>query len=295
MFQDPTRDALNDKLNLLQRELDETRLKNERLEQEKEKLSQILQETAIPTFVIDKNHVLTHVNKAFENLTGIAAEKILGTKDQWLAFYPTKRPTMADLIVENAGEEEISRYYDGKYQRSAVSKWGFESERLFPDLKQGGKWLFFTASPLKDKKGNINGAIETLQDITAQKKTEEALRESRKGMRSLLDFVPYPIIVSNLDGSVFYVTPAFTEVFGWTLEELAGKTIPYTPKGLEAETHEILEELLEKKLVLRHVTKRLTKDGRVLDVVMRGVIYGKEPEEPGGELVLLREITAERD
>jgi len=294
MVQDPTCDELKNKIRLLETALDESRQKENRLEQEKERLSQILQETAIPTFVIDKNHVLTHVNKAFENLTGIHAEEIVGTQDQWLAFYPTKRPTMADLIVDNTGEKEISRYYDGKCQKSAVSQWGFESERLFPDLRNGSKWLFFTASPLKDKKGNITGAIETLQDITQQKKTEEALRESRKGMRSLLDFVPYPIIVSNLDGSVYYVTPAFTETFGWTLDELEGKTIPYAPKGLEAETHQILKELLEKKLVLRHITKRLTKDGRLLDVVMRGVIYSKDPEEPGGQLVLLRDITEER-
>ncbi|EFK10459.1 PAS domain S-box protein, partial [delta proteobacterium NaphS2] len=242
----------------------------------------------------DNNHRLTYVNKAFENLTGISATKILGTSDHWRAFYPSKRPTMADLIVDNADEKEIAAYYDGKCQKSVVSEWGFESERLFTNSGKEGKWLFFTASPLKDTDGNISGAIETLQDITEQKKAEEALRESRRGMRSLLDFVPYPIVVSNLDGSVSYVTPAFTETFGWTLEELVGKTIPYTPKGLEAETGRILKELLEKKLILRHVTKRLTKDGRLLDVVIRGAIYSKEADEPGGELVLLRDITRER-
>ena len=138
--------------------------------------------------------------------------------------------------------------------------------------------------------------IESLERALAeqQKTAKQALRESKKGMRSLLDFVPYPVIVCNLDGSVYYVTQSFTETFGWTLDELEGKTIPYTPKGMEVETHRVLKELLEKKLVLRHVTKRLTKDGRLLDVVMRGVIYSKEPDEPGGELILLRDITQEQ-
>jgi len=138
--------------------------------------------------------------------------------------------------------------------------------------------------------------VKSLETALAkqQKEAKQALRESKKGMRSLLDFVPYPVIVCNLDGSVYYVTQAFTETFGWTLDELEGKTIPYTPKGMEAETHRILKELLEKKLVLRHVTKRLTKDGRLLDVVMRGVIYSKDPDEPGGELILLRDITHEK-
>ena len=138
--------------------------------------------------------------------------------------------------------------------------------------------------------------VKSLETALAeqQKEARQALRESKKGMRSLLDFVPYPIVVCNLDGSVYYVTESFTETFGWTLDELEGKTIPYTPKGMEVETHRILKELLEKKLVLRHVTKRLTKDGRLLDVVMRGVIYSKDPDEPGGELILLRDITREQ-
>ncbi len=294
MVETSTCKALEEKVRALESELTEFKNKEKALNREKRRLSQILQETGIPTFVIDNHHVLTHVNKAFENLTGISPEEILGTQNQWLAFYPAKRPTMADLIVDHADEKEIARYYKGKYRKSAVSESGFESENLFRHLRNGSKWLFFTASPLKDDEGNITGAIETLQDITEQKKAEQALRESKKGMRSLLDFVPYPIVVCNLDGTVFYVTPAFTETFGWTLDELEGKTIPYTPKGLEKETHEILKELLEKKLVLRHITKRLTKDGRLLDVVMRGVIYSKDPKEPGGELVLLRDITQER-
>jgi len=142
----------------------------------------------------------------------------------------------------------------------------------------------------------LEESVKSLETALAEqhKMAKQALRESRKGMRSLLDFVPYPIIVCNLDGTVYYVTQSFTEVFGWTLDELEGKTIPYTPKGMEAETHRILKELLEKKLVLRHVTKRLTKDGRLLDVVMRGVIYSEDPDEPGGELILLRDITREQ-
>ncbi len=294
MVDDQDRSSLKNDIKTLKNELNACRTREKKLQEEKKWLSRALQETAIPTFVINNRHVLTHVNKAFERLTGLSAVDIIGTTDQWRAFYPEKRPTMADLMVDETDEEKIAEYYGGNYQRSAVSRWGFESERFFPNLGKEGKWLFFTASPLKDTDGKTIGAIETLQDISDQKKAEKALRESKRGMRSLLDFVPYPIVVCNLDGTVFYVTAAFTETFGWTLDELAGKTIPYTPKGLEAETHEILQELLEKKLVLRHETKRLTKDGRLLDVVMRGVIYDKEPEEPGGELVLLRDITRER-
>ena len=58
---------------------------------------QIVRGSPIPTFVIDSDHIITHCNKAFENLTGIAAHDLIGTRKQWLAFYPAQRPVMADL------------------------------------------------------------------------------------------------------------------------------------------------------------------------------------------------------
>ncbi|NIR13185.1 MAG: GAF domain-containing protein, partial [Desulfobacterales bacterium] len=43
--------------------------------------------------------------------------------------------------------------------------------------------------------------------------------------------------------------------------------------------------------ILRHETKRLTKDGRTLDVVMRAAVFSEDEDEPAGELVILRDVT----
>ncbi|OEU84246.1 MAG: hypothetical protein BA865_15790 [Desulfobacterales bacterium S5133MH4] len=122
----------------------------------------------------------------------------------------------------------------------------------------------------------------------------EALRESEKRLRTLLKLAPYPIVVFTLDGLVYYLNPAFTEVFGWSLAELEGKRIPYVPQGLEKETIKSIKKLLEEKTILRYETRRLTKDGRILDVVMRGAMYVDSKNEPAGELVILRDITREK-
>jgi len=122
----------------------------------------------------------------------------------------------------------------------------------------------------------------------------EASREAEQRYRTLLEFVPYPLVVFTREGKVSYLNPAFTETFGWGLEELQGKRIPYVPAGLKEEVRESIERLLKEKLVLRYESKRLTKDGRILDVVMRGTVFSENEEEPGGELVILRDITYER-
>jgi PAS domain S-box-containing protein len=255
---------------------------------------QIVRGSPIPTFIIDSNHIITHCNSAFENLSGIAARELIGTRKQWLAFYPAQRPVMADLIVDNASEKELARYYGDNYWKSSVAEGGYEAEGFFPALGEKGKWIFFTAAPLKDEEGRITGAIETLQDISERKWAEEALTESRRHLKTILDFAPYPIVVFTLDGRVNYLNPAFSETFGWTLAELEGKRIPYTPPDLKQETGEMIKKLSDEKVIPRYETRRLTKDGRLLDVVMRGAIFTDAQGQPAGELVILRDVTREK-
>ena len=264
------------------------------LKESEERLSRILQGLSIAAFVIDGDHVMTHCNKAFVNLTGLSAEAILGTKNQWKTFYPTQRPVLADFIVNGASEEEIAAYYRGKYRKSSVIDGAYEVEDFFPNLKGTGKWLFFTAAPLIDEGGRVIGAIETLQDISDRKRAEEALRFSERRQRALLNFEPYPIVVFSLDGRVSYLNPAFTEIFGWTLDELEGKRIPFIPPGLERETRDGIKRLYAERVIMRFETRRLTKDGRVLDVVLRAAVFFESMDEPAGVIVILRDVTQEK-
>jgi PAS domain S-box-containing protein len=261
------------------------------LRESEKKLSQIVKGLSIAAFVIDENHVITHCNRAFENLTGISASELVGTSNQWKTFYPTKRQTLADLIVDRAPEAEIAQCYPGKYRKSAVIDGAYEVEDFFPRAGVAGKWLFFTAAPLTDDKGNIAGAIETLQDITDQKRAEQRLRQSERRLRALLNFEPYPVVVFNLEGHVSYLNPAFTETFGWTLDELEGKRIPFIPPGLEKETTEGIERLMKERVIMRIETRRLTKDGRTLDVVLRAAVFSESGHEPAGTIAILRDVT----
>lgn len=83
---------------------------------------------------------------------------------------------MADLIVDEAPVEEIEKYYHNKFKKSPLIEEAYEAEDYFPELGGGGKWLHFTASPIKDDEGKLLGAIETLVDVTDRKELEDNLR-----------------------------------------------------------------------------------------------------------------------
>jgi len=145
-----------------------------------ERMTQIIMGSPVPTLVIDRDHSITHWNKACENLTGIPAAEIVGTNRQWSAFYGTQRPILADLIVDGAAHEQVGRYYGTKVKPSPVTEGAYEGEDFFPDVCADGRWLLFTAAPLRDADGRIAGAIETFQNITERKRSEESLRRAKE-------------------------------------------------------------------------------------------------------------------
>jgi PAS domain S-box-containing protein len=292
MIQKSVVEELQKRIDSLKKEVKRQRKKEDALRQIQERLAQIIESIPIPTFVIDNNHIVTHYNPAMENLTGIAADEMVGTRNPWKALYAVARPTMADFIVDGAPEEEITRYYRGKFSKSMVKEGAYEAEDFFSDIGDEGRWLFFTAAPLADSEGNIFGALETLQDTTERKRAEEARLKTEWRFRTLLDIAPYSILVFSVEGLVSYLNPAFTETFGWTLEELRGRRIPYVPPDLEDETREQLRKLFEKKIIRRYETKRLTQDGRILDVAWRASVFTDSKGEPAGVLVILRDITS---
>jgi len=131
------------------RDITERKWAEEVLQESERVLSQIVESNSIATFVIDKEHRITHWNKACEKLTGISASEVIGTKRQWLPLYSTERPVLAEV----------------KYGKSSMIEGAYEVEDFFPHFGASGKWLYSTAAPLRNNDGNIIGAIETLQDI----------------------------------------------------------------------------------------------------------------------------------
>ena len=198
----PSYEELERRVKELEKETHEQKNAEKALRESEQRLSQIIQSLSIPALVIDKNHTITHFNRAHENLSGISSAEAIGSKKQWMSFYPEKRPILVDFIVDEATESEIAAYYGDKFRPSPVKNGAYEAEDFFPYLGDDGKWIFFTASPLKDADNNIIGAIETLQDITERKDAEEELRKSERRYKTLLDFTPYPIIFFTLDEKV---------------------------------------------------------------------------------------------
>ena len=146
-------------------------------------LQSIMGSSPIPAFIIGKDHLVIYWNKALEELSGIKAEEVVGTGQQWRAFYKTQRPCMADLLVDGF-RKEVPRWYAGKYIKSKLIDGAYEATDFFPELGKRGRWLRFTAAVIRNSKGSVVGAIETLEDITQAKRAEEALLKAHEELET---------------------------------------------------------------------------------------------------------------
>ena len=217
---------------------------------------------------------------------------------------------------EEIQDQNFARFMGSRHARKlneAINKvWvnhqGF-SNLIWEITDKGGnrKIIELSAYLIKNHAGKKLGFRGIARDATKKFKAINALKEAerryeqefdarkkaRKRTRNLLDFVPYPMVVFSLDSKVTYVNPAFTEVFGWTLDEVIGRNIPYFPPGAEGRTRIDLEELKKEKDGAIEA-KRMTKDGRMLDVIIRGQISSQKQEDRFGALFIMRDITEEK-
>jgi PAS domain S-box-containing protein len=203
-------------------------------------VSQIIDGSTIPTFVINRNHVVTHWNKACEGLTGYKAQQVVGTGNQWMPFRKEKRPVMADVIVDEMQESQIRKYYGTHWKKSALIEGAYEAEEYFSHFKEGGKWLFFTAAPIKTLSGKIIGAIETLWDMTERKeaqkkletytdKLEEMVKSATTELARQSDFQQKlikssydGIIATDQGGNIIIYNIGAENIFGYSSREVIG-------------------------------------------------------------------------
>ena len=168
--------------------------------------------------------------------------------------------------------------------------------------------LEISANLITDNGGNPVGFRGIARDVTDKVIAQLALSESEscalelseqsrraeQRYRAFLKFLPIPVFVFNLDNTVSYLNPAFEKVFGWRFEEYEGKKIPFVPENYKKQTIEGIRRLHKNKILRGFETRRLTKDGRRLDIIVDGAIFYDEKGRPAGQVVTLRDVTQEK-
>jgi PAS domain S-box-containing protein len=153
------------------------------IEESQRRLADIIDFLPDATLVIDDEDRVIAWNRAIEEMTGVRAEEMIGkgNYEYALPFYGERRPILIDLV--RLPRREVEQNYS-HLQWAGNTLTG---ESYTPALKDGARYLYATASRLRNADGGFGGAIETIRDITDRKQAETQLRESNEKLRLIFE------------------------------------------------------------------------------------------------------------
>ena len=240
---------------------------------DEQKLISIVHGSPIPTFVLSKDHKIIYWNRALQALSNIKPSEVLGTDQQWRAFYKSPRPCLADLILDRKTDQN-DKLYSGELSKSKLLDDAYEVSQFFPDMGEKGKWFRITAAGLRDSNENFFGAMETLEDITEQKAAQDELFQRTK-LESLGTFAggvakDFDNLLSAILRNVFLAKISATdedkimedglavaERAGLQAKELAHRLSVFAQGGYQVHKLEKMEPLL------REATQNVFKDSNI--------------------------------
>jgi len=146
-------------------------------------------------------------------------------------------------------------------------------------------------NPLYDKSGKLVGAVNMLVDISTQKQGEHAARHYSAIVESSND----AIISKTLDGIIQTWNKAAEQIFGYSAEEIVGKTIlTLIPENRHHEETAILAKVRAGERLEHYETARRHKDGTLIDLSLTISPVKDETGRIVGASKIARDITEKK-
>ena len=277
MSKKPTREELEKRIHDLELSALECKLAKEALEKNKSFFEGIVECMTDWIWEVGADGRYTFCSKKIKAVLGYSPEEILGK-------------TPFDFMAPDEAERI------GKIFKNIVSKKESIKNLENWNIHKNGRpvCLLTNGVPLIDEDGNLTGFRGVDSDITERKQMLITLQESEARLKSILFAIPGPMVIYNNKGEPEYLNTAFTGVFGWTLDELKGRRIPFVPDDEKEATGEKIKELFTIGGSVLFETKRLTKQGKQLNVIISAAIIKNVKDEITNMVVNLTDITEQK-
>ncbi len=220
----------------------------EQLAELSEKRFRVLVENSSDMLILsNENGLVKYVSPAFERITGFSLADNQNNPD---LLARSLHPDFKEEVVRTLSE--------------AIAKPGVPIPRQLRVKRKDGEYLWlegFITNLLND--GSVKAMVSNYRDITERKAAEEKHAKSENRFRALVEKGEDIIIMTNPDGIIIYVSPAFEKLTGYKLHEVVGKqNLMFMHEEQAEETKNIFEHLLQQPgLSLPRLNRIKCKDG----------------------------------
>jgi len=144
-------------------------------------------------------------NRAFREISGYSDQEIAQKAPD--SFYSKE-----DLASATVAVEQLIKTGQGTIELALISKTGHRIP------------MEYTAAVTSDAKGRPANIIAVGRDISDRKIAEQLLLKQRAEFQAIFNSIADGIVFVDQQRRIVMINPAFTKMFGYTLEEIFGKT-----------------------------------------------------------------------
>ena len=158
----------------------------------------LLDYAPMAVIVWQQGYAITEWNRAAESTFGWTREEVIG-KNLFDLLLPEDQRKTAQHDIQQALLADRS------------------GTNTYPNLTRTGREILcaWSNATYRDQQGRPLGTVSILQDITAQTRTADALNESERRYRTLMEIAPFPVMVSRIsDNAVVFCNQRATERLG---------------------------------------------------------------------------------
>ncbi len=175
------------------------------LRRSEERFRQVAEQTREWIWEVDADGLFTYVSIAVQSILGYLPEEIVGQKYFYDLFCAEDRERLKTLTFE--------AFLNGE------SFTAFELRNLHRDGRE--IWLSASGSPFFDEAGLLDGYRGSYVDITESKQMDA----ERERLLQAIEQAGETVVITDIEGVVQYVNPAFERITGYSRGEILGKNI----------------------------------------------------------------------
>jgi PAS domain S-box-containing protein len=244
------------------------------LKESEEKYRDLVELASDGIVAVNVEGIITSVNRSFLTLVGYDSEEEIVGK-------PFTKLTTMQI-------EDIPKFQE-MFKSLMKGESSAPSEFLYVWRDGTNRWAEVHPS-LMIKDGHPVGVQAIMRDVTERKNAEMLTRESQQKFEQLFMGIPEAAVYVDPNEMVLNVNPRFTELFGYSFDEIKGKFLDdfLAPEDRKQEALMLAQKGREE--CLYHETVRKNKKGSLIPVALSSapiVLQGQH----AGDIVLYKDIT----
>lgn len=209
------------------RDVTDSKQIGEALKESEEKYRRLVESAGAGVLIIDVSGQITYVNTTFCRITGFEREELIGRYFLEL-IHENDRKILFDVFSDAIRGDSASRSLEYRI------------------LHKNGSVVWCNSNPARIyNDGKLTGINSVVQDITSRKNLEEALSQSEKKYRAVVEDQLEMICRFVPDGTITFANNAFCRFYGRSSGDIVGKSyLSLLPESHYPSFTTAIEELL---------------------------------------------------